>query len=682
MSVKQTKKYSGRKKKSGNRKQQGGINQAEYEGVLSMTREGYAFLAVQVKEGQKPVEDVFIPARKLNGALHGDLVRVAVYAAKNRQDKKLERQVLFIKERSSRPYVGILQIVDKQAYVITESKNMPYDIHVQKGTLSGARNGQKVAALVTDWDKRGNFPIGRITDVLGTPGENQTEMHAILAEFGLPYRFDKKVEDLANELRDTILPEDIQGRRDFRKIPSFTIDPADAKDFDDALSYRKTGKGKVLTEVGVHIADVSHYVDSGSLLDKAAYERGNSVYLVDRTVPMFPEKLSNQLCSLRPHEDKLCVSAVFEFDENFNVVSRWFGRTVIRSDCRLSYEQAQAVLDAGEGNQVAADVKIPPEVCESLVFLHRQASRLREERMRSGAVDFDKAEVKVQVDEQGVPVDIRVREQLDSHRLIEEFMLLANREVTEFVQKKKNKQTGKPPAFVYRIHESPDEDKMEAFRNFVHHFGYQMKQVNSPRDYARELNTLLNKTKEKAEAGGIVIMALRSMPRAHYSTKNAGHFGLAFSNYTHFTSPIRRYSDLMVHRLLLHYISGGKEVPVGQMENQCIHLSQREQLATEAERASIKYKMVEFMQDKIGKEFEGVITGITEWGMFVELDKTMIEGMVSVRDMTDDYYVYDKDVMTLTGTHSGKHFALGQKVRIAVTRANMEQKQLDFELIQ
>ena len=657
-----------------------------YQGTVSMAREGYGFLVVDVPQGQPEMDDIFIPARQLNGALHADTVQVAVRAAEGRSQGKAEGRVVAVLERSPRPYVGILQVVDKRAYVLTDSKHMPYDIHVQSGKVGKARNGQKVAVLVTDWNRRGNFPVGKIVDVLGTPGENETEMHAILAEFGLPYRFDKKVQEEAENLSDTFPADALKGRRDFRKTPTFTIDPADAKDFDDALSYRKTGPDGTHTEVGIHIADVSYYVDPDTLLDQAAYERGNSVYLVDRTVPMFPEKLSNFLCSLRPREDKLCVSAVFELDANFRVLSRWFGRTVIHSRCRLSYEQAQAVLDAAaqtEGETpVQVDGVVDKQVQEALPALNQVAESLREGRVRKGAVAFDKAEVKVEVDAAGVPVNISVREQLQAHNLIEELMLLANREVAEFISKKKDKNTGKPPAFVYRIHEEPDIDKMEAFRSFVHHFGYKLGKTESPRAYAREVNKLLEKTKEKTESGGIMIMALRSMPRARYSTKNAGHYGLAFDRYTHFTSPIRRYSDLMVHRLLLHYMGRGSTGGAEAMEAKCTHLSAREQLAVEAERASIKYKMVEFMKDKIGRQYSGIVTGLTEWGMFVELDDTMIEGMVSVRDMTDDYYVYDKESMTLTGTHSGTHFALGQKVRIAVARANLEQKQLDFDLIQ
>ena len=653
----------------------------EYQGKLSMTREGFAFLLVSTEEGDAPVEDIFIPARKLGGALHGDIVRVAAVPRRSRNGRRKEGEVIHVLERSTKPYIGIVQIVDRQAYVITDSRNMPFDITLAKDGLLGARNGQKVAVLVSGWNKKTNLPIGRVTDVLGTPGENNAEMHAILAEYGLPYRFEKQVEDEAERLNDQILLEEIRERADFREVPTFTIDPADAKDYDDALSFRRTGERNELMEVGVHIADVSYYVEPGSLLDQAAYERGNSVYLVDRTVPMLPEKLSNRLCSLRPHEDKLCFSAIFRFDENYKVVSRWFGRTVIRSLCRMSYEEAQAVLDKVPEVQTDSG-PVPAPIRDGLFFLHALAHKLRKERFDRGAIAFERPEVKVQVDQKGVPVSIHVKEQLDSHWLIEEFMLLANREVAELINKKKDKGTGKVPEFIYRVHEPPAEDKMTAFRNFVHHFGYEMKQAKTVRDYARELNKLLEKAKEKPEAGGIVIMALRSMARAHYTTNNVGHYGLAMDHYTHFTSPIRRYSDLMVHRLLTHYLNGGNSASAAEMESRCTHLSQTEQLATEAERASIKYKMVEYMQDKIGQEFDGIITGLTEWGMYVELEETQVEGMVAIRDMQDDYYVYDKDAVTLTGTHNGKQYPLGRKVRIRVSRANMEQKQLDFQLIQ
>ncbi len=673
-------KKGGSHKDRGNKQNKKTSRAKEYTGTLSMTREGFAFLLVNTPKGEAPVDDIFLPARKLNGALHGDTVRVASIPRATKKGNKNEGEVIHILERSSKPYIGIVQIVNNEAYVITDSKNMPFDIQVARDGLNGAKNGQKVAVLVTGWNKRDNLPLGKITDVLGVPGENNTEMHAILAEFGLPYRFDLEVEEEADSVADGLSKQEIEKRRDFRKVPTFTIDPTDAKDYDDALSFRRTGERNELMEVGVHIADVSHYVKPGTLMDQAAYERGNSVYLVDRTVPMLPEKLSNKLCSLRPHEDKLCFSAVFSFDDNYKVVSRWFGRTVIRSSCRMAYEDAQAVLDKVPGVMTDSG-PVPDPIRDGLFFLHALAYRLRKERFNRGAIAFERPEVKVLVDEKGTPVNIRVKEQLDSNWLIEEFMLLANREVAEFI-KRKAKKNAKTLPFVYRVHEPPAEDKMIAFQNFVHHFGYDMKKTKNVRDYARELNKLLETARKKPEAGGIVIMALRSMARAHYTTQNVGHYGLSFDDYTHFTSPIRRYSDLMVHRLLSDYLTGEKNASTDNMEVMCTHISQREQLATEAERASIKYKMVEYMQDKVGQEFDGVINGLTEWGMYVELDQTQVEGMVAVRELKDDYYVYDKETLTLTGSHTGKLYSLGQKVRVRVDRANLEQKQLDYQLIQ
>lgn len=651
----------------------------EYTGVISMTREGFAFLAVSPREGQAPIDDIFIPARKLNGALHGDTVQVAVVPKSAHSGRKVEGEVFHIVERSKRPYVGILQIVDKHSFVITDSKNMPYDIAVDYGKLNHARSGEKVAILVTGWSRKNNIPIGEVIDVLGVPGENNTEMHAILAEFGLPYRFDQAVEQEAEAISEEISADEIATRRDFRTTPTFTIDPADAKDYDDALSFKLLDKDR--WEVGVHIADVSYYVEPDSLLDKAAFVRGNSVYLVDRTVPMLPEKLSNKLCSLRANEDKLCYSAVFELDAKAHVLSSWIGRTIIRSASRMSYEEAQAVLDGVPDVVTAQSGPVPASICEGLHVLHNLAKVLRDDRFRRGAIGFERPEVKVHVDEAGKPIEIKVKEMKDSNWLIEEFMLLANREVAQFIGKKKDKKSGQAPTFVYRVHESPSEDKMEAFQGFLHHFGFQMNQAKSPRDYAKKLNALLDMVKDKPEASGITIMALRSMARAHYTTQNVGHYGLAFDYYTHFTSPIRRYSDLMVHRLLTLYLAGGKSVNQNECETQCTHLSQREQVATEAERASIKYKMVEFMQDKVGGQFNGFVSGLTEWGIYVELEDTQVEGMVSVRDMDDDYYVFDKDAYTLLGSHTGKRFELGQPVRVQVVRANLEQKQLDYKII-
>ena len=645
-----------------------------YTGIVSMTREGFAFLTVEGRE-----DDIFIAARKLHGALHGDTVLVSLLERKERarygnnrsaRPPRTDGEVEEIVSRSKRPYVGILQVLHERTWLITESKNMPYDILVVGETPDAAVNGHKAAVLVTGWNRKEGTPLGEVVDVLGRPGENNTEMHAILAEFGLPYRFDATVEEDAAKIPDEITLNDIQSRRDFREVPTFTIDPADAKDFDDALSLRELTGGR--WEVGVHIADVTHYVQPGSLTDKEALERGTSVYLVDRTVPMLPEKLCNRLCSLRPQEDKLCFSAVFELDDKAHVTKSWFGRTLINSNHRFDYEEAQQVIETGEG-----------PLATEMSALHRLATLLRNERFNMGAISFERPEYKVEVDDNGKPLGVKIKESEEANWLIEEFMLLANRSVAYHIATLKNEQGGaqRAPAFVYRVHEEPNQDKITAFRDFVHHFGYQLKQTRSPRELSTELNKLLDKVRDTPQASAIEIMALRSMARARYATDNLGHYGLAFDHYTHFTSPIRRYPDMMVHRLLAHYLAGGKSKEKSHLETQCKHASEREQLATEAERASIKYKMIEFMQDKIGMVYEGMITGLTEWGIYVELNELHIEGMVSLREIRNDYFEFNADNYTLRSRSTGRTYRLGDQVTIRVTRANLEQKLLDYSLV-
>jgi ribonuclease R len=631
----------------------------EVTGRVLMTREGYAFIDI---EGTQ--DDLFVPARKLRGALHGDTVKVAVFGKRGGQ--RNEGEVIEIIKRTEKPFIGILQVTGEQAWVITEGKNMPHDIIIPFDPELKQHNGLKVAAIVDQWPRKSEEPIGHIVNVLGKPGDNNTEMHAILTEFGLPYKFDQKVEAAAAEISEEITPEDIKARRDFRNITTFTIDPEDAKDFDDALSLREVKPG--IWEVGVHIADVTHYVRPDTPLDKEALDRGTSVYLADRTVPMLPEKLSNRLCSLRPNEEKLCFSAVFEIDQKGRVQDRWFGRTVIKSDFRFSYEQAQDIIENQKG-----------PLLNEVLKLHELASIIRQERFRKGSISFERPEMKVIVDKEGKPVEIVQKVTKEANWLIEEFMLLANREVAYLIGAKSAGK--KPKTFVYRIHEEPNLDKIEAFRTFIHHLGYSMKPTNNARELSGEINTLLEPAKGKPEDGAIEIMALRSMARARYSTDNMGHYGLAFDYYTHFTSPIRRYPDMMVHRMLAHYLDSGKSLDKKSYEDKCKHSSEREQLATEAERASIKYKMVEFMQDKIGLEFDGNVSGITEWGIFVELDPTKVEGMVALREIKEDYFIYDNETMSLRGKSSGKRFVLGTPVKVKVVRANLDQKQLDFALI-
>ena len=658
----------------------------EVTGTVIMGREGYGFISVPEKE-----DDVFVHARRLRGALHGDTVRVAITKLKD-DTHRMEGEVLEILERSKKPYIGVLQIIGEQAWVIIESRFMPYDIGVPMSQVKGEWQGMKVAVVVELWRDGMDAPLGRIVDVLGEPGENDTEMHAILAEYGLPYRFEESVEVAAAAIPVKISKKEIEARRDFRKVCTFTIDPADAKDFDDAVSFRVLDNGNY--EVGVHIADVTHYVKPGDIVDKEAVERATSVYLVDRTVPMLPEALSNNLCSLRPNEEKLTFSAVFEMNAKAKVIKSWFGRTVIKSDRRYAYEEAQLILEkAGLATESGLDpAKIPnnkparkprgaaseKELTQAVVELHKLAAIMRKHRFETGSISFERPEMKVIVDESGKPVDVQQRITREANWLIEEFMLLANKEVAKYVTKGMRL---KEPTFVYRIHEEPDFEKIKNLKDFVKHFGYTMGSTENGREVAMELNKLLDKVKDKPECGAIEIVALRSMARAKYSTDNVGHYGLGFQYYTHFTSPIRRYPDMMVHRLLAHYLDKGKNEDKKRYEELCKHSSAREQLATDAERASIKYKLSEFMQDKVGNEYDGTVSGVTEWGIYVEIEPTKVEGMVSLRDIKEDYFIFDEKNYCVYGKSTKVKFTLGDKVRIKVSKVNLEQKLIDYELV-
>lgn len=644
----------------------------ELVGQMLMSKEGYGFVRVEGRE-----DDIYIPARKMRGALNGDTVAIlaasGVSASKKREGRggSAEGEVLRVLERSKKPYVGILQIIGGKAWVIIESRVMPYDVQVPLESVQSEDEGKKVAVLVNRWERRDDAPWGEIVDVLGMPGENNTEMHAILAEYGLPYKFPDAVERAAATIPVEITPDEIARRRDFRDICTFTIDPADAKDFDDALSFRTLESGNF--EVGVHIADVTHYVRPGDILDKEAYERGTSVYLVDRTVPMLPEILSNNLCSLREGEEKLTFSAVFELNAKAKVIKRWFGRTVIKSNKRFSYEQAQEIIEAA-----AVEEAVQPEVRQAVLELHKLASIMRAKRFAEGSISFERPEMKVIVDSNGKPLDVVEKITKEANWLIEEFMLLANREVAHYVTKSLK---SKAPTFVYRIHETPNEEKIKSLSDFVKNFGYKFTPSKNPREIATELNTLMEESKGRPENAAISILALRSMARAEYSTDNVGHYGLGFDYYTHFTSPIRRYPDMMVHRLLARYMDKGRSEKKQLFEQMCQHASAREQLATEAERASIKYKTVEFMQDKLGKEYDGTISGITEWGLYVQIEPTKVEGMVALRDIKGDYFVFDEKRYCLRGKASRQVFTLGDKVRVKVERTNLEQKLLDYSLV-
>ena len=633
-------------------------------GKVQMTREGYIFV---IGEGDE--DDVFVKKSKTRGALHGDMVRVSVTREKTMTQRR-EGEVVEIIERSPRPFIGILHVVGHQAWVLMESRFMPYDIAIEYTDELGRYSGMKVAAVVDDWRRSDSIPRGHVIDVLGEPGANDTEMHAILAEYALPYRFEQDVEDAADHISEEITADEIARRRDFRDILTFTIDPADAKDFDDALSFRKLENGNC--EVGVHIADVTHYVRPHDIVDEEARRRGTSVYLVDRTVPMLPEKLCNKLCSLRPNEEKLTFSAVFEMTPLGRIVDRWYGKTVIYSDHRFAYEDAQKIIEAGPK---ATHEGVSEEIKDAVLTLHNLASKLRKKRFAAGAISFDRPEMKVEVDEKGRPVNVYQKVTKEANWLIEEFMLLANRSVAEYVAKAKK-------TFVYRVHDEPNQEKLESLKNFVGNFGYRMGPTNSGKDIAKELNGLFAAAKDTPEYNAIELLSLRTMAKARYDIENLGHYGLAFKYYTHFTSPIRRYPDMLVHRLLASYLEEGQSAKAETYAKLCKYASEREIVAAEAERSSVKYKLVEFMQDKVGYTFGGNISGLTEWGMYVEIEPTKIEGMVPLRDIRSDFFEFDSDHYRLVGRRSGIVYNLGDPVRIRVKKTNLEQKLLDYELIE
>ena len=646
-------------------------------GRVQMTREGYIFV---IADGDE--DDVFVKASKTRGALHGDTVRVSV--TREKTDKRREGEVIEIVERAARPFIGILHVVGHQAWVLMQSRFMPYDISVPYTDELGRCSGMKVAAVVDGWKRGADLPSGHIVDILGEPGENDTEMHAILAEYALPYKFEPEVENAADHISEEITADDLKGRRDFRDILTFTIDPADAKDFDDALSFRVLENGNY--EVGVHIADVTHYVRPHDIVDEEARKRGTSVYLVDRTVPMLPEKLCNKLCSLRPHEEKLTFSAVFELTPLARIVSRWYGKTVIYSDHRFAYEGAQEIIESGPK---VSHEGVGDDIRDAVLTLHNLASRLRKKRFAAGAISFDRPEMKVEVDEKGRPVNVYQKVSNEANWLIEEFMLLANRSVAEFVatgckglEDEKSKGRAQVKTFVYRIHDEPNPEKIDNLRNFIGNFGYKMGATNSGKDISRELNSLFAAAKDTPEYNAIELLSLRTMAKARYDIENLGHYGLAFKYYTHFTSPIRRYPDMLVHRLLASYLAGGESARAETYSKLCKYASEREIVAAEAERASIKYKLVEFMQDKVGYTFGGHISGLTEWGMYVEVDPTKIEGMVPLRDIRSDFFEFDADHYRLVGRRSGIVYNLGDPVRIRVKRTDLEQKLLDYELIE
>ncbi|WP_256010572.1 ribonuclease R [Desertivirga xinjiangensis] len=629
-------------------------------GRVAMTSDGSAFIIPD----DEFENDIYVAPRKLRTALNGDKVKIYVFAKS--KGKRKEGEVIEILERAKMEFTGIVKISERFAFFIPDDKKMLRDIFIPLDDLNGAQHGEKAIAKITDWPEDAKNPIGQITRVLGKQGENNTEMNAILAEYGFPLQFPDDVEEEANAIPEEISAEEISKRRDFREVLTFTIDPVDAKDFDDAISFKYLDNGNY--EVGIHIADVSHYVKPDSALDKEAYARGTSVYLVDRVIPMLPERLSNGVCSLRPKEDKLCFAAVFELDNEANVVEQWFGKTIIHSDRRFSYEEAQEVI---EGTS--------QEYYNEIHKLNALAYKLRDRKFKHGAISFESTEVKFKLDDAGKPIGVYVKERKDAHKLIEDFMLLANRKVAEFIAKKgkgKNKYT-----FVYRAHDAPNEQTLNSFALFAARFGYKIN-TKSDKEIARSLNHLMEDVEGKKEQNVLTQLAIRSMAKAIYTTKKSSHYGLAFDFYTHFTSPIRRYPDVMVHRLLELYLADGKSANEEHYEALSLYSSQMEKKAADAERASIKYKQAEFLEDNIGREYNGIISGVTEWGMYVEIIENKCEGMIRLKDISDDFYVLDEKNYCIIGQRKKKKYQLGDEVRILVKKVDLSKRQIDFTLVQ
>ncbi|PWH83944.1 ribonuclease R [Algibacter marinivivus] len=650
------------------------VNTEYHIGILDLAAKGNGYIICDDFE-----DDVFIASNNINKALNGD--EVEFYAYKRRRRGKIEGEITNIIKRAKSEYVGVIQMQNNKnfAFVVPDTNKMYKDIFVPINKTNNAEDGDKVLVKLEDWPEKADSPYGKVLEVLGKPGEHNTEIHAILAEYGLPLEFPHEVEAFANQIDTSITEKEIANRRDMRKDLTFTIDPKDAKDFDDALSFEVLDIG--LYEIGIHIADVSHYLQEGTVLDDEAYERATSVYLVDRVVPMLPEVLSNNACSLRPHEEKYTFSAVFQINDKAEIKKEWFGRTVTYSDARYAYEEAQAVIES-KTNTIPEEVSLTgktyqtdQKLADAILKMDELAKIMRGQRMRDGAISFDKVEVKFNLDEEANPVGVFFKTSKDANKLIEEFMLLANRKVSEFIGKQNPKKT-----FVYRVHDEPDESKLASLQNVVSRFGYKLN-FKDRKSTTASLNNLLQEVNGKKEQNLVDTLTIRSMSKAEYTTHNIGHYGLAFDYYSHFTSPIRRYPDVMAHRLLQHYLDGGKSANEEAYEDKCNHSSNMENLATKAERDSIKYMQIRFMEDHKDQEFVGVISGVTDWGIYVEIISNKCEGMVSVRDMKDDHYAFDQDLYAMVGRSNGLIYQLGDEVIVKVKNTDLVKKHLDFNLI-